>query len=347
MRNRKKYVKSLHEQAFLTMKAKQRFGQSKKADKKAGISADGIYSYNTFKTYMQHINKFLRFVKHEHPEATNLRKARKYTLEWLKDLEAQTDAKGNPRYSAFTLHTAAKSLAKLYGITQADNDYYTPPRRERSEIKRSRTAVDMDKHFSVTNNAELINFCRGTGGRRSELKKLTCKDLVSREALERYMSKYESKPVDSRTERESLIASVCRDALSFPDCKYFVHFVGKGGRQRYAPIIGVHASDIVKRIHDTPEGQKVWQHIHAAADVHSYRGDYATAIYRLYARPIESLPYVDTNKRGAIKRYQPDVYICRKDEAGKRLDRKAMEKASKALGHNRIEIVANNYIRGI
>lgn len=51
--------------------------------------------------------------------------------------------------------------------------------------------------------------------------------------------------------------------------------------------------------------------------------------------------------RGTGRWFQSEVYTCRKDEAGKKLDKTAMLVCSKALGHNRIEVVANNYIRGL
>lgn len=66
----------------------------------------------------------------------------------------------------------------------------------------------------------------------------------------------------------------------------------------------------------------------------------------MYARPIESIPYDAINK-GTGRAYQSGVYVCRKDEVGKKLDKQAMAIVSKALGHNRLEIVANNYIRGL
>ena len=55
----------------------------------------------------------------------------------------------------------------------------------------------------------------------------------------------------------------------------------------------------------------------------------------------------DRVNRGSGKRYQGDVYTCRKDETGRKLDRLAMEKCSKALGHNRVSVVAGHYLRGI
>ena len=86
--------------------------------------------------------------------------------------------------------------------------------------------------------------------------------------------------------------------------------------------------------------------VHKCADIHAYRAEYATDIYRKYARPIEEIPYDKVNK-GTGKRYQSEVYSCRKDEAGKKLDKAAMLVCSKALGHNRISVVADNYIRGL
>ena len=51
--------------------------------------------------------------------------------------------------------------------------------------------------------------------------------------------------------------------------------------------------------------------------------------------------------KGTGHRYQSQVYTCRKDESGRKLDKAAMLVCSKALGHNRLEVVANNYIRDL
>ena len=93
--------------------------------------------------------------------------------------------------------------------------------------------------------------------------------------------------------------------------------VGKGGRERYSPIIGEHQKQIADRIIKTPEDEKVWQHIHGAADIHGYRAEYATAVYKAHARDIKDIPYDKINK------------------------------CSKALGHNRAEVFATNYLRGL
>ena len=216
----------------------------------------------------------------------------------------------------------------------------------REDIQRSRGDRVRDKHFSVTNNDELIKFCKGTGLRRSELGMLKGGDLVTKEEIEREIAAIESVPVQERTPAEEKRLGVLQDTRLF-DCGYYIHVRnGKGGRERVSPIVGKNAAQIVERIRNTPNDEKVWQHIHQSADIHGYRAEYATDIYRAHARPIEEIPYDRVNK-GTGRKFQSDVYTCRKDESGKKLDKKAMLICSKALGHNRIEVVANNYIRGL
>ena len=69
-------------------------------------------------------------------------------------------------------------------------------------------------------------------------------------------------------------------------------------------------------------------------------------MYKAHAREIEDIPYDRVNK-GTARKFKGDVYVCRKDEAGRKLDKAAMLICSKALGHNRISVVADNYIRGL
>ena len=137
-----------------------------------------------------------------------------------------------------------------------------------------------------------------------------------------------------------------QDARLFQE-GYFTHVrSGKGGRERLSPIIGPDSAQIIERMQNTPSEEKVWQHVHQSADIHGYRAEYATAMYKAHARPIEEIPYDRVNK-GSGRKYQSEVYICRKDEAGRKLDKAAMLVCSKALGHNRISVVADNYIRSL
>ena len=268
-----------------------------------------------------------------------MKSAKKYVNEWLQTRVDQG-------LSAWTVQLEAKAMGKLYGISPDDENYFKPPKRNREDIKRSRGDRVRDKHFSKTNNDELIKFCKGTGLRRAELGELRGKDLVTREEIEAEISQIESRPAEELTPADTKRLEMLQDTRLF-EGDYFTHVRnGKGGRERMSPIIGPNTEQIVERIKSTPAEEKVWQHIHQSADIHGYRAEYATIIYKAKARAIEEIPYDRVNK-GSGRKYQSDVYICRKDEAGRKLDKVAMLVCSKALGHNRISVVADNYIRGL
>ncbi len=363
----KKYQKDLTQQINerLTKMLHAGEGTSKKEAIADGTDREKIFSYSTYESYFKHCKYFSRYVRENHPECTNLKQAKKYVNEWL---QKRTDEiktitvnelvkteknkqkiikvdKEVPRLSAWTITLEREALGKLYGIKPDDPDFFRAPQRHREDIKRSRGDAVRDKHFSETNNDEFVKFCRGTGCRRNIMEKLEGRDLASRADIDREIASLESK---TRTEAEEKHLSVLKDSVKqFPDQNYFIHHrKDKGGRERYSPIIGDNKQQIVERMKATPPDEKVWQRVPGNADIHGYRGEYATEIYKMYERPIGEIPYDRINK-GTGRKFQSGVYTCRKDESGKKLDKEAMMKASKALGHNRLEVVANNYIRGL
>lgn len=338
-RRNKAYSKDLHQQAYDRLTAMQSFGESKRDAKENGTDREKIFSFNTYKAYWKHTKYFIQYIKENHPDCTTLKSARKYVNEWL-----QTRA--DQGLSAWTVQLEAKAMGKLYGISPDDEKYFKPPKRNRADIKRSRGDKVRDRHFSITNNDELIKFCRGTGLRRGELSELRGGELLTKEQIEQEISKIEAIPEPEKSKEDLRRLQVLKDTRLF-DSEYYVYVRnGKGGRERLSPIVGKNIEQIVERIRNTPEGEKVWQHVHKSADIHGYRAEYATAIYKAHARAIEEIPY-DRVNRGTGRRYQSQVYTCRKDEAGKKLDKAAMLICSKALGHNRISVVADNYIRGL
>ena len=338
-RRNKAYSKDLHQQAYDRLTGMQAFGESKKEAVANGTEKENIFSFNTYKSYWKHTKYFIKYIKENHPECTTLKSAKKYVNEWLQ-------ARVDQGLSAWTVQLEAKAMGKLYGISPDDENYFKPPKRNREDIKRSRGDRVRDKHFSKTNNDELIKFCKGTGLRRAELGELRGKDLVTREQIEAEIAQLESRPAAELTPVDTKRLEMLQDTRLF-EGDYFTHIRnGKGGRERMSPIIGPNTEQIVERIKNTPAEEKVWQHIHQSADIHGYRAEYATIIYKAKARAIEEIPY-DRVNRGTGRKYQSEVYTCRKDEAGRKLDKAAMLVCSKALGHNRIEVVANNYIRGL
>ncbi len=338
-RKNKSYYKDLHQQAYDRLNGMQAFGESKKEAVANGTDRGKIFSFNTYQTYWKHTKYFLKYIKEVHPECTTLKSAKKYVNEWL---QLRTDQ----GLSAWTIQTEAKALSKLYGIQPDDDGYFKPPKRNREDIKRSRGDRVRDRHFSEENNNELVKFCKGTGLRRSELMELRGKDLVTRAQIEDEIARLNALQAGERSAAADKRLEMLQDTLLF-DEEYFTHVRnGKGGRERLSPIIGQFAGQIIGRIRETPAEEKVWQYVNTNADIHGYRAEYATAIYKAHARPIQDIPY-DRVHRGTGRRYQSEVYTCRKDEAGKKLDKAAMLVCSKALGHNRISVVADNYIRGL
>ena len=121
------------------------------------------------------------------------------------------------------------------------------------------------------------------------------------------------------------------------DGKFYLHIhsATKGGRERISPIIGSdeEIKAVVNRMREVGSG-KVFSKIHKAADIHSYRSDYCTKVYKLYARDLNFLSY-------------KEKYYCKKDLAGTCYDREAMRKASESLGHSRVSVIAGHYLRNL
>lgn len=337
MENPKKYkTKSLHQQVHEKFQSMLTTGQSKYNDKIDGLMRDRIYSWNTYKCYRRHVLYFIDYIKAEHPECRKLEDCRKYVSEWL----ALQESRG---LSAWTIHLEAKALGKLFGITPDSPDYYKPPKRNRCEIKRSRPGNGAHANFSEENNADLIRQCNGTGLREHELLLTRPEHLYTREKIFGESARIRGIPAADRSRNERRYLNALLDIQYFPKEKFFV-FVpkGKGGRMRIAPIIG-DVEMIVSMYRNAEPGTKLWHHVHTEANVHGYWAEYAAALYKRYARPIDEIPFDKVNK-GSGHRYQSQVYACRNDKAGVKLDREAMMVASKALGHDRIGIIATSYL---
>ena len=282
-----KNKKPLSQQMTEVLQSKLRIGESKHAHKLAGDATDYIFSWSTYRAYTKHARYFLNWAKAAH-KCKTLTDARQYADEWLQ-------LRIDDGKSAYTVKLELSALCKLYGDTASD--YISTPPRLRKNIYRSRHQTARDAHFSEARHADMVEFCRSTGLRRSELRALTGDKLV--------------KDDDGRW------------------C-ILVNKMSKGGRPRKAPIIG-NVSKIVGMMQAAGTG-KVFEKIPNGADIHSYRADYATAVYMMHARPLKSLP-------------REELYCCRKDRKGVWFDRKAMLQASRALGHNRVCVVGEHYIR--
>lgn len=284
-RNREKKGSLLH-QVKIALDEKLAIGESKFEDKKIGATADKIYSWNTYKTYLKHNIYFIQWAKENH-QIKSLDEGKKYVNEWLEMREKQG-------LSAYTVKLETSALMKLYSISS--EDIYKSKARYRANINRSRGEKVRDKHFSEENHKDLVRFCRATGLRRAELQQLRGNDLVEING--------------------ELFIAVIRGS--------------KGGRHRNIPLTFDKA--FIEGLMRSKGEDKVFEKIPNGADIHSYRGEYATRLYKALARDVNSLP-------------KSEKYHCRKDLKGICYDKKAMLEVSQALGHNRISVIAGHYIR--
>lgn len=106
----------------------------------------------------------------------------------------------------------------------------------------------------------------------------------------------------------------------------------KGGKSRVAKIVGKteeETKEIVEWI-QSKEG-RLFNKLSSNYDNHYYRATYANRLYNQLKRDIDKIP---TQER----------YVMRKDRAGEVYDKRAMLLVSRALGHNRISVIAQSYL---
>lgn len=212
-------------------------------------------------------------------------------------------------------YTVKLEKSALSKLFQKTYDFETI-QNKRSNITRSRRENTVgDAHFSEKNNKDLINACRCVGFRRSELEAAKAEDLWEINDL------------------------------------YFMNIRGKGGRIRAAQLYGT-AEEIENAVAYI-RNLSGHNHIHSNADIHSYRADYASRVYKAHARDLSQLKgkKVDytaltgkTAKDGS-RIYKNAIYHCRGDQKGQAMDRAAMIIASQNLGHNREDVVGEHYLK--
>ena len=163
--------KSLHQQVNTIIYSQLRFGQSKfKARRDEGTKyPKGIFSHDTFETYMQQCHQFVNWLKgnEELPKVRAIADARKYVGMYLNELKHND-------YSAFTVHTTASALAKLFDCRMEDFDVDLD-KRERKVIKRSRKEPDPEYERK---HQDIVDFYRGCGLRRCEMLRLKGEDVA-------------------------------------------------------------------------------------------------------------------------------------------------------------------------
>ena len=253
---------------------------------------------HTINTYCRQAGHFVRYCR-QHHQCTTLAQCRPYADEWLMSRSHLSD---------YTQALDAVSLARLYGGTSSD--FHQPGRRRRDSIIRSRKKSVRDRFFSEEKNRDFVDFCRGTGLTRGELKGLK------------------------------------GDQLRIEGGNVYIEMPSDGeGCTRRVPVIG-NVNLIVKMMRDAGTG-RVFRRIFVAADIQSYRADYAWAIYRMHARDLKTCqesPFTG-NLHSSGQGYSNCVYRLRGSRKGQWLDKQAMKMATDALGLRHFKSFAEHYLR--
>ncbi len=290
-KNKKSLVRQVQEN--LQEKLNRGIGISKHEAKQSHTTSDKIFSYSTFKSYLKSDIAFVNYCKDN------------FGCKTLEDCRPHVDDYLQHRMeycSNFTVKLDAASIGKLY--SESTTAFCPTPSRHRYEVVRSRGVKGMDRHFSKSKNSKLVEFCKSTGLRRSEVAACRGSHLVTCET-----------PTGENFHGVGILVPR-----------------GKNGKSRVAPLCCTKetAERIIQQCKEAGDG-KLFEKVHAAADVHGYRAQYASSFYTAIARDV-----------GTLKGQQR--YVCRGDKAGVVYDRSALRQTSIALGHNRVEVVANSYL---
>lgn len=267
-----KNKKSLILQVKEMLDSKLAIGQNKHAAKAAGTYKNYIYSWGTYRTYLQQCCQFVHWCKDiartdGSKQPRTLENCRQYVAKYMQHLQQQ-------EYSAYTQKLVLSALCKLYNEYPSEGRPFDLPNqqqaRHRADITRSRETVARDAHFSEEKNADIITFCRCTGLRRAELTQIRGIDL------------------DINTN----ILMVYRGT--------------KGGRIRMVPVMGSPEElETVRRLAAAAGNSKIFPNVPSAMDVHHYRAIYCQRVYDSYARPVDQIPprdryYCRCDQRGII-----------------------------------------------
>lgn len=263
-----------------------------------GAPVQGIYSYETYYTYQKQSLNFLAWCRENKQIGKNckLEKLEQYAGEYLDDCERRG-------LSKYTIATRRAALSKLFG---EQIKHTTITRGEK--ITRSRLDVANDRYFSEKNNADLVLIAKATGGRRSDILKITPESFF----------------IDDNG------VMWCKIKQS------------KGGKDRIAPVLQQYRADVADLIARSKPNTPIIPKISHHADIHAYRREYAQSLYRsvcqdrlLQGQLLAQLPPRTENVSG-------DTYHGRGNGfSGNRDD---IYVISQALGHNRLSVSVRHYL---
>lgn len=243
------------------------YGRSKRAERQRGpdgrYKSDGIYSYQTMINYHNYCCRFVKWVRQNYPGVKDLAQAEQYLIPYLRSREFAREL------APTTQKAHISGLQKLY--PGAYLDYVRQcVKPDVSSYTKSRFKSSQELDKIKQKYPDMVHLLEHTGLRRSELAKLTGRDLI-------------------KDAQGQLFIDVVRS---------------KGGRSRLAPVIG--SAEDMARIETLFRGRerhlRLFARVPKNVDTNYYRGQYAQAMYRDLERPLDELKRSDKlYRRGAHK----------------------------------------------
>lgn len=131
--------------------------------------------------------------------------------------------------------------------------------------------------------------------------------------------------------RRSEAGNLCVRAIKAEEGTFKIDIKGKGGRVRWVKAFDPEAvAEILERAKGNPEAL-LFEKLPSDMDLHANRAEFAQRLYEEHARDISTLS-------------KKEKYFCRGDKLGTVYDRRAMAIVSKALGHDRLNVIASSYL---
>jgi len=305
------------------LKSLQCFGQSKHQAKKEyrdqkkdngekwnPAFAEGIYSYKTFDAYKQTAMVMAKWIKTEHPEIKRIDGINKnIAIQYLQ-------MRQNEGKSAYTVSKDMSAINKVYGMSICKKEAGLNERSYKN-ITRSRVDRPNDKKYNPKNYTAQIIFAKATGSRRESV----------------LGGQYQVKP-----------CSVWQDAKG----NIFVGLVEKGGKFRNAPVLGGYRAQITEIIPYIPVRVPCGTIREEEAKFKElYKNSKEGYLFSKYTKKIDNHAF-----RAEYARARYQELIEQKNERGEEIlrgyrgyDQDCLGQVSKDLGHNRISVVAEHYMR--
>lgn len=207
-----------------------------------------IFSWETYKTYQKQLIIFSDYIKENFQECKTLEQITPEIVNNYLQFHI------NKNHSPYTLTTIKSAVAK---VTKYEvKDFMKTPARERQGITRGREKInpetgeiiEKNKSFNREKHKDLIEFLKGTGLRKSEVKQVRGSDLKKENG------------------------------------KYYLNITKntKGGRHREVEIVG-NIEKIVEMAKNAGT-EKIFQKFPNECPVHNYRSEYCRTIYNKYKR---------------------------------------------------------------